>query len=408
MEIGRIIGIDLSEKYAMVSYYMEGMSEPATFSMITGSEAYQIPACICKRKGMEQWLFGEDARKYALSQGIPCIEGLFKKALDGDQVELEGKIYNTADMFFLFLKRIVSLPFHTCVLGENDRLVITTERTNQEIRKLFLLFAEYLEIPAKHLIIFGYRESFYYFALSQPPELCLHDVALYYFGREKIMFWHLCHDKRTIPQVVTIGEKNYRAASGDKDELFYQIVESSLGGKIVSAVYLTGDGFDGDWLKKSLSLICRGKRAFMGKNLFCKGACYGAAVKAEPKSWNYIYLGDNEIPMNISLKVIHKGRLEFFTLIHAGEAWYEESGECEVILGEDKCLDFWLQPPKSNKAAIRRLELNDLPDREPRTTRLRIGANPIDKNKVKLTIKDMGFGEIVKSSDKTWEYILSF
>ena len=44
--MGRTIGIDLSEKYAMVSYYMEGMSEPSTFSMVTGSQVYQIPLCI--------------------------------------------------------------------------------------------------------------------------------------------------------------------------------------------------------------------------------------------------------------------------------------------------------------------------------------------------------------------------
>ena len=28
----RYVGIDLNDKYAMISYYMEGMSEPGTFS----------------------------------------------------------------------------------------------------------------------------------------------------------------------------------------------------------------------------------------------------------------------------------------------------------------------------------------------------------------------------------------
>lgn len=102
MQIGRMIGIDLNEKNAMVSYYTDGMSEPATFSMVTGSEVYQIPICVCKRKGMEQWLYGEDARKYALTSGAVCVEGLFKKALLGEQVEIEGRIYDTAKLFFLF------------------------------------------------------------------------------------------------------------------------------------------------------------------------------------------------------------------------------------------------------------------------------------------------------------------
>ena len=44
----RFIGIDLNDKYAMISYYTRGMSEPGTYSTVTGSESYQIPVCISK------------------------------------------------------------------------------------------------------------------------------------------------------------------------------------------------------------------------------------------------------------------------------------------------------------------------------------------------------------------------
>lgn len=306
------------------------------------------------------------------------------------------------------MRRLIFLPVHAGGIRENDRLAIAAEHMNQEIRKLILLFAEYMDISPKQLTLLDYRESFYYYALSQPEDLCLHGVALYYYGGGKLKFWHLSRDKRTVPQVVSIEEKNYNSIAGNRDGAFSQIVQSTLGGKIISCVYLIGDGFDGDWMKQSLAVICRGKRAFMGKNLFSKGACYGAAIKAEPSGWKYVYLGDNEIRMNIGLKVKRKGKQEFYTLIMAGESWYEETGECEVILEKDKYLDFYLKPPESREAVIRRLELNDLPDREERTTRLRILAQPLARNQVKLTIKDMGFGEIVKSSDKTWEYVMSF
>ena len=56
----RYVGIDLNDKYAMISYYMEGMSEPGTFSMVTGNEVYQIPVCISKRKETSQWIYGEE------------------------------------------------------------------------------------------------------------------------------------------------------------------------------------------------------------------------------------------------------------------------------------------------------------------------------------------------------------
>lgn len=39
-------------------------------------------------------------------------------------------------------------------------------------------------------------------------------------------------------------------------------------------------------------------------------------------------------------------------------------------------------------------------------TRLRITAKPLTDHKVKVVIRDLGFGEIYKSSDKTWEYVM--
>ena len=59
------------------------------------------------------------------------------------------------------------------------------------------------------------------------------------------------------------------------------------------------------------------------------------------------------------------------------------------------------------EAKIEKLTLADLPERPPRTTRLRIKAQPVSDMEVKIRIKDLGFGEIFKSSDKTWEYMMS-
>ena len=180
-------------------------------------------------------------------------------------------------------------------------------------------------------------------------------------------------------------------------------------GHIVSAVYLTGDGFDGKWMKESLSFLCKGRRVFVGKNLYSKGACYAAARKCvtAENSWQFVYMGDNEMKVNVSLKVKNRGKWEFLSLINAGDNWYEASGDCEVLLDGDKEIDFWLQLPHSRDARIEKLELSDLPERKPKTTRLRISAKPVSDSRVKIKIRDLGFGEIVKSSDLTWEYTMS-
>ena len=55
------LGIDLSDSYAMVSFCQPNKKEPETVSMIAGSEKYQIPAILARRKSIGMWYYGEEA-----------------------------------------------------------------------------------------------------------------------------------------------------------------------------------------------------------------------------------------------------------------------------------------------------------------------------------------------------------
>ena len=334
-EQGYYIGIDMDDRNAVISYYKAGMREPETLSTIAGSEIYQIPVALIKKRGIGQWFIGEEAKKMALLQN------------------------------------------------------------------------EDLGLGRSQLILQDRKESFYYFVYNQKQELWLHDIFLFDCRGDEVRCCATVRDTRTVPQMVTITEEVHALDGTHKDESFYKILLDSFHGHICSSVYLVGDGFDGDWMKMSLSYMCKGRRAFIGKNLYSKGACYAAIVREQKNPWPYVYMGDNEMKVNVSLKVKNGGKWEFLSLINAGDNWYEASGECEVLLDGDKEIDFWLQLPHSRDARIEKLELSDLPERKPKTTRLRISAKPVSDSQVKIKIRDLGFGEIVKSSDLTWEYTMS-
>ena len=57
------IGIDMDDRNAVISYYKAGMREPETLSTIAGSEIYQIPVALIKKRGIGQWFIGEEAKK---------------------------------------------------------------------------------------------------------------------------------------------------------------------------------------------------------------------------------------------------------------------------------------------------------------------------------------------------------
>lgn len=377
---GLYIGIDIDDTYAVTSYFTAGMKEPATVSMIAGSEVFQIPL---------------------------TIEGLLTKALNQEEVTVEGTTCPAEEVLLLFIRKLISYAGSLQGKQELQGIAVSVEEVTKELSQLFYRAGEKLGVSREKIMVLDRKSAFYYFTMNQKADLWFHDVCLYDYRLGQMKCLRLERNLSTTPQLVTIEEETARIDENRKDEAFYQVLQEHMRGHIISAVYLVGNEFEGGWMQSSLAFMCRGRRAFIGKNLYAKGACYGMLVAAGELSWPYAYLGDNAMKVNVSLKVKNRGTEEFYTLISAGENWYEANGSCEVILDATKDVAIWLQMPNSRQAKIETLTLDDLPDRENRTTRLRIEAEPLSDDKVKILIKDLGFGEIVKSSDMTWEYVMS-
>ncbi len=401
------IGIDMDDQNAVISFFQSGMKEPETVSLVAGSEVFQIPLLLMKKRGIGQWFIGEEAKRVAMLQNTEPVDCLISRALSREQLVIEEETYAAEELLTLYIKKLILAASRLGNPGLPDKLVITTEKLSRDLTELFFYVGEKLGLEKEKITLLDRKESFYYFTLNQQKDIWLHDVFLYDYRDGIIKCCLMQRNLRTMPQVVTITEDVRSLDENGRDELFFKILQENFRGHIISAVYLVGESFEGDWMKLSLAFMCRGRRAFIGKNLYSKGACYAAAVIAEKSEWPYIYMGDNEMKVNISLKVKNRGTLEFLTLISAGENWYEASKECEVLLDGSPEIDFWLQLPNSKEAKIEKLELADLPERKNKTTRLRIHAKPLSDTKVQILIRDLGFGEIVKSSDKTWEYVMS-
>lgn len=401
------VGIDLNQEHAMVSYYRDGEKEPETMSMIAGSEAYQIPVLITKRRGIGQWFFGDEARGIEKVEQNPCIDRLLERARDDEKVFIEETEYDVCDLLALFLKKLIQLPAKLGNPTVPDKLVIVLEKLDTKTMSVFQKILPQIGMKQNQLMVIDQKESFYYFAYHQGEDLWLHDVFLFDYRRNEIAAFYAKRNQQTIPQMIQIDEDRTTFTENQKDEQFFRLAVSKFQKKMISAVYLIGDGFDGKWMQQSLAFLCKGRRVFMGKNLYSKGACYAAYSKVSEQNWPFVYMGDNEMKVNVSLKVHDGDETNFLTLISAGENWYETSGECEVILEGSPQIQFWLQLPNSREAKIETLELADLPERPDKTTRLRILAKPLSDEKVSIKIKDLGFGELFRSSDKSWEYVMA-
>ncbi len=401
---GVYLGIDIDDKSTIFSYYKKGQDEPITLSTVMGSEVYQIPTFLAKKRGVGQWFFGNDAiRQTQLSLAVG-VDNLLEKARKKEYVFLDTEEYPAEELLVIYLKKLLLMPGRD-LDTHLSKLVISVETLDERTISLFTVASTRIGLAPDQLLLIDHRESFYYYALSQDPQLYLHDVALYDYSQSQLKSCILKRNAATRPQVINLQYHNLGAINFDKDKSFDDMIRKGFAGEIISSVYLIGDGFDGDWMKQSLKRLCQGRRVFMGKNLYSKGACYAGMVKDGIKEWPFVYIGDNDLKVNLSLKVIDKNEMNFITLISAGDSWYDAHGECEVILDGSPEFECWIQSPDSRRAQVDTIELLGLPERENRTTRLRITAKPVSDREIKLSVQDIGFGELVPASGMVWEKV---
>ncbi len=403
-ENGIYVGIDINAKYTMISYYQLNMDEPQTISTVMGSENYQIPTAIAKRKGVAQWYFGDEARLRARCGEAEIVEDLLEKALLNQEFYIEHEKISARDLLAIFFKKLFSVSGVAYAKWPIKKVVITLDTVNVAYMELFSIVFSKLEIEPDKILLLDHRETFYYYALNQRPELFYHDVAMFEFSQGDMISCILQRNQSTTPQMIHLMQSNQGKLFDNLDEQFLLIAKEELDEHNISAIYLVGDGFDGDWMKASLQYLCKKGKVFVGKNLYSKGACFAGVIKDKQMEWPFAYIGENELKINLYIKVIDQNELQLYTLLSAGESWFESKGECEVILDGSAEVEFYIQKPESREAHMELLELSDLPIKENRTVRLRISATPKSDKEVVLEIKDLGFGEIFPSSGKSWTH----
>jgi len=399
---GVYFGVDIGADATLVSYFEPHMDEPVTISTVMGSESYQIPTYLAKKKGVGQWFFGNDAKNQVQLAMATGVDDLYGKALRNETVFVETEQYQARELLFIFFRKLLSLPGYMYANAPLAKLVICVEHLDLNVMEMFTMTANKLGIEPGRLMVIDRRESFYYYALNQDPNLFFGDVMLFDYSGSELLHCRLHRNTSTTPQLVDLSEGNDGSLMEEKDRQFDGIIKRLFTGNAISSVYLTGNGFDGDWMKVSLANLLRGRRVFLGKNLYSKGACYAGAIRDKRMDWPFVYIGDNELKLNVSLKVLDCNEMKFLTLITAGESWYESKGECEVVLDGTPEIECWVQRPESRQAAVEVLNLEGLPARENRTTRLRISAKPTSDKEVEITIRDLGFGEIVPATNRVF------
>ena len=410
---GFVIGYDLCMDFCQISCSMPGQLEPTDISIGEETDSFLVPMDICKKKGEDTWLIGEEAFHTALvGEGI-MVDKLFRLLMKNGTATIDGHKYSALELMTIYIRKTLNIVFETCKVTTIDQIVFTVKEWNCHINELLLTCGNHLGISEDKIKIVSHEESYLYYMLSQKKELWNKGSALFDFTEDGMDYYEFDVLRGTTPCIAKTNriplEEGFSLDILEQmkgkvlgDTILLDCAKRLLDKKHISSISLSGRGFENckEWANKSLIYLCEKGRVFFCQNIFAKGATYIAADLLRPISaYPYICLCEDRIDATISMQVTYKGEEKRLLLIKAGSNWKDTKVEVDFIPDNTEILQLEIQ--KAGEKEVKQIYIM-LPEkkRPNKTTRNRLQIQFLSRNQMNLNILDLGFGELFSSNNE--------
>ncbi len=414
MEKGSILGYDINEKNCQISYYDENQDEPVTQE--TYADNFQIPLSIGYLN--DHWIFGKEAASLKHAGDPNAISDLLGRAIRREKVQIAGKKHDAVWLLAKFIKMTLQ------DFQKIDFLTFTLPTVDEDVSRMMKGIGTFLGLDKEKICVQDHKESFCYYMFYQPKELWQYESALFYCDDKRIDAFMLrklnpaiSAGKEmfvTVDEVASAYVKEWEVLSPimdpeqtkDADASFTDFIRSVFEKKVVSSVYLTGEGFENNWYPNSLKVLCNGRRAFIGNNLYSKGACYTSIRRVQDVDDGMIYLDETKLTQQISLHMRVDGKEGWYPLVSWGTPWYEADASWEVLLEDTSDIEIHIESLAGDELEVEKVPLDGLPDRRDYSLRLKIEVMFLDEQTCRITFQDLGFGDFYPASDFRTEKII--
>ncbi len=407
MRGGSILGLELNEEFCQISYYDKEKHEPETLEAAVDN--YQIPLLLGYVNN--RWLYGKEAKHLATVDERCTISELYSKAVRQERVNFAGQVRDAVWLLAKFLQLALE-KFENI-----DYITFSVPKTDIDISKMLKGLGRFLDVPKERVFVQDFKESFCDYMFYQPKELWQYEAALFYCDRNEIRAYMLRRLKTvsgrgadmfvTVDEVANAQMKELAAVypvlnvdkAKDADERFKAFIQSVFEKKVVSSVFLTGEGFENNWYPSSLKVLCNGRRAFIGNNLYSKGACYGSCRRMSEDDEMPVYLDETKMMEQVCLRMRVHGKEGWYPIVEWGSHWYESDGQWEVLLEDTSDIEIHIESLATGELQAETVSLAGLPERNDYALRLSIETMFLDENTCKIRFRDIGFGEFYPATD---------
>ncbi len=410
-----LIGLDLGNEYSQLSYALNLSDEPTSMLLDKDKEEFLIPTVVGLSTSLKQWVYGKDALKMVKDKEAHVATNLLDKAKEASSIKIYDSLYEPIYLLERYIYKIlmeVKLKWPDKTIKQ---MVVTVDNPDPLIINGLYKALENLGLTRDRVCIQSYSSSYLAYVLSQEKGIWMNDVALFDFGKKSFDYLQMSIERRQVPHIAQIKKKNYNdsikysdfesiASLGNFDYILERVLNDALYMQIVSAIYFTGEGFIDGIPINTIKKISKGRRVFIGQNLYCKGACYWAAHLAGRDTLDgLVFLVDDTIHYSLSITINDNDIEKDMYIASLGSSIYEVPKSVGLILDDEDQVKYKVRNKRGLVILEDRIVLEDLPKRPNKTSRIEVSPILISKSRFKLQIKDKGFGQMYPAIDKIWE-----
>lgn len=409
-----VLGIDLCDDITQVTVMRPHAAEPDAVSFDARTRREYLPTVLNLGPDGE-WSIGEETRS-----GVTQVTSFFGAAAKGETIQVAGMTFTGRELLVCYLVLLFNKIRERFESQEIGFVAITCEEagTGEFVKDMLSDILEHAEDFSGRYLVLSHLEAFLHFVIRQEDSLWKNGSAVFDYTADGLLFYYMeCRmtgGRRLLladykdyseiipPGFVEEGETERRALT------FERLAGMALQQRAAS-LFVTGRGFEGEWVSDVLRLLSGGRRVFRGQNLYTQGACYaGAAVFRQEQNVDFSLLTPGQITVDVSLLAETAAQEECVLLAKIGENYRKVNARVEVLLDATDKLNFRiLQAGAAEPVQIRIApKLADL--RGDRTNRYQVRLFFVKRDVMVIQLKETGFGEFYPSEHRIYEELIDF
>ncbi len=402
-----LVGIEIGKEQTSLAVAGRKDQEAELVPVSSSGMETSLPTCLAVIPGRNEFHAGFEAEYYVQHERAFLITDLTGRISRNESFEADDLVIGPVEMAAAFLRNVLGQLGLPDIVRGIAGLCITTESLTAHLALNLRAALLMLGFKEDRFFIQDHRESVYYYGYSRKAEYWTRGLGWIRISGSSACFAALSENRTVKPVRVEWQRELVVPLPEDPEErnrAFSEAVMAWTADHVYSSIYITGTGGRENFSASTIRILSQGAHhVYEGEELFVKGAALTVWEKLERKSFgNRLYAGRDQTRKTLGIDVITGKTQTFLPLIREGVNWYENRADIQILPEGRSDILMTVIDGRNGSHRNEKMQLDGLPERPDRTTRIRLQASMSDLHTCLITAEDLGFGELFPATHRKW------